>query len=323
MTEELDQKDKKILKELENNCRQSSTRIAKIVGLSKDAVNYRIKNLEKEGIISGYYAVLNITKLGFITYKLMLTFQNTNSNIEKEIINYLQKSQHVGWLVSCDGNYNLMIVTWVKNELVFNNFLIGFLKKYGKYIKQRDVLIIIENHSSRKVYLFGGNRNNEDDIYYGNERESIIDKKEWKTLHLFSNNARTSLSELANKLNITGEAMAHRLKQLQKRNIIQASRPIINTSILGYQYYNILFKLKKFENIEKIFSYFKLQPNIIYFVKYLGNYDIGIDLEVKNSEDLRKILQDIKDKFSEDIESYSSILVYQEHKLSYLPESDT
>jgi hypothetical protein len=121
----------------------------------------------------------------------MLTFQNTNSNIEKEIINYLQKSQHVGWLVSCDGNYNLMIVTWVKNELVFNNFLIGFLKKYGKYIKQRDVLIIIENHSSRKVYLFGGNRNNEDDIYYGNERESIIDKKEWKTLHLFSNNART------------------------------------------------------------------------------------------------------------------------------------
>jgi DNA-binding Lrp family transcriptional regulator len=125
------------------------------------------------------------------------------------------------------------------------------------------------------------------------------------------------------ELNITGEAMAHRLKQLQKRNIIQASRPIINTSILGYQYYNILFKLKKFENIEKIFSYFKLQPNIIYFVKYLGNYDIGIDLEVKNSEDLRKILQDIKDKFSEDIESYSSILVYQEHKLSYLPESDT
>jgi Lrp/AsnC family leucine-responsive transcriptional regulator len=321
MIEELDQKDKKILKELENNCRQSSTQIAKKVGLSKDAVNYRIKNLEREKIINGYYAVLNITKLGFITYKLMITFQNTNTDIEKDIINYLQKSPHVGWLVSCDGNYNLMAVTWVKNELVFNNFLIDFLKKYGRFVKQRDVLIIIENHSSRKTYLFGGKRNNEQDIFYGNERESVIDEKEWKTLHLFSNNAKTPLHEIANRLNLTGEAMAHRLKQLQKKNIIQALRPIINTSFLGYQYYNVLFKLKRFENIEKIFDYFKHEPNIIYFVKYLGNYDLGIDLEVKNSEELRNILQKIKDKFSEEIESYHSILVYQEHKLSYLPEN--
>ena len=319
MIKQLDQKDKKILKELENNCRQSSTQIAKKVGLSKDAVNYRIKNLEKEKIINGYYAVLNITKLGFITYKLMITFQNTNINIEKGIISYLQKSPHVGWLVSCDGNYNLMVVTWVKNELVFNNFLVDFLKRYGKYIKQRDVLVIIENHSSRKAYLFGEKSNSEQDVFYGNERESIIDEKEWKTLQLFSNNARTSLYEIANKLNLTGEAMAHRIKQLQKRNIIQALRPIINTHLLGYQYHNILFKLKRFDNIEKIFYFFKHHPNIIYFVKYLGSYDLGIDLEVKNAEQLREILQDIKNKFSDDIESYSSVLVYQEHKLSYLP----
>ena len=90
--------------------------------------------------------------------------------------------------------------------------------------------------------------------------------------------------------------------------------------MLGYQYYNILFKLKKFDNVDKIFNFFRQQPNIIYFVKYLGNYDIGIDLEVKSLDELRTILNQIKDTFSEDIQSYNSILINQEHKLSYFPE---
>ena len=68
-----------------------------------------------------------------------------------------------------------------------------------------------------------------------------------------------------------------------------------------------------------MFNFFKKQPNIIYFAKYLGNYDVGIDLEIKNVAELRKIIKEIKDIFSEDIESYNSIRIYQEHKLSYLP----
>ena len=54
----LDEKDKKILYELDKNSRQGISSIAKKVRLSKEVVNYRIKNLEKRKIIKGYYAVL-------------------------------------------------------------------------------------------------------------------------------------------------------------------------------------------------------------------------------------------------------------------------
>ena len=119
MVVNIDLKDKKIIEALEDDARQSNIQIAKKVGLSKDAVRYRIARLEKEKIILGYYSVLNISRLGYLTYKLMINFQNTTSKVEEEIIKYLQKSKVVGWLTSCDGVYNLMVVFWVRKPSEF------------------------------------------------------------------------------------------------------------------------------------------------------------------------------------------------------------
>ncbi len=317
---DLDVKDKKILEQLSLNTRQSNTQIAKKVGLSKDAVSYRIKNLENQKIILGYYSLFNIAKLGCITYKFMLTFQNTTSEIEKSIIEYLKNNPNVGWVVSCDGYYNLMVVTWVKNAIIFDIFFTEFLKNYSQYIKERDVLVITENHSCIRAYLFDKTQDDTTDTYYSGEPEFSLDGTELKIIKFLADNSRIQLHKISNDVGLTGEAIAYRIKQLQKRNIIQAFRPIINTPLLGYQYYNILFRLEKFDNIKKMFNFFKKHPNIIYFVRYLGDYDLGIDLEVKNADELRTIMKQIKDLFNEDIESYNSILIYQEHKLSYLPE---
>ena len=320
MKPKLDKKDKKILEQLELNARQSNSQIAKKVGLGKDSIAYRIKNLEKQKIILGYYSILNISKLGYITYKLMLTFQNTTSKIEEDIINSLKKNKIVGWLVSSDGYYNLMVVTWVKDSFEFDNFLKDFLRKYSKYIKERDIITITENHAYRKSFLFDKKKDDSQDVYYGRENKLDLGKIELKIIKLLADNSRIKLQEIANLLNLTGEAIAYRIKQLQKKNILQAFRPIIDTSGLGYENYNILFRLKRFNNIEKIFGFFRNNPNITYFVKYLGDYDIGIDLEVKNAKELRELITQIKNLFSEDIESYKPILIHQQHKLSYFPE---
>ena len=63
MSIKLDIKDKKILYELDMDARQSISSIAKRVGLSKEVVNYRIRRMEKEGLIDGYYAIIEYSKL--------------------------------------------------------------------------------------------------------------------------------------------------------------------------------------------------------------------------------------------------------------------
>ena len=61
-----------ILSELDMDARQPISAIAKKVGLSKEVVNYRIKQLEKKKVIREYYTVLNITKLGLIFCRLFM-----------------------------------------------------------------------------------------------------------------------------------------------------------------------------------------------------------------------------------------------------------
>jgi DNA-binding Lrp family transcriptional regulator len=206
-----------------------------------------------------------------------------------------------------------------KNAIAFDKFFTAFLEKYSQYLRERDIIVITENHSCPKAYLFDKAEDDTPDTYYGGEPESSSDETELKILKALSNDAKASMQTIASSVGLTGEAVAHRVKQLQRKNIIQSLRPIVNTRLLGYQYYNILFRLKKFNHLQKIFGYAKKHPNVIYFVKYLGSYDIGMDVEVKNTDELREVLQQIKDVFNEDIESYMSVLVFQEHKLSYLP----
>jgi Lrp/AsnC family leucine-responsive transcriptional regulator len=59
----LDELDIAILKELQSECRTPLQEIADRVGAPTSTVHYRLKRLEKTGIIGGYYAKLNSEKL--------------------------------------------------------------------------------------------------------------------------------------------------------------------------------------------------------------------------------------------------------------------
>ncbi len=60
----MDQFDRKILTALSRNGRLSMTALAEQVGLSKTPVQNRVKQLEKQGFIRGYRAVIDREKLG-------------------------------------------------------------------------------------------------------------------------------------------------------------------------------------------------------------------------------------------------------------------
>jgi DNA-binding Lrp family transcriptional regulator len=50
----LDEVDNRIIYELDANCRIPETRLAKMVGKSKESVRYRIRRLREEGVITGF-----------------------------------------------------------------------------------------------------------------------------------------------------------------------------------------------------------------------------------------------------------------------------
>ncbi len=67
---DLDDTDRRILRHLQADGRQSNLSLADRVGLSPSACLRRVASLEKRGVISGYRAVVNPTKtgVGFTAY---------------------------------------------------------------------------------------------------------------------------------------------------------------------------------------------------------------------------------------------------------------
>ncbi|MFW9967596.1 MAG: Lrp/AsnC family transcriptional regulator [Candidatus Thorarchaeota archaeon] len=62
--QKLDDLDRAILRELQNDCRTPLQDIALKVDAPTSTVHYRVKRLEREGVIDGYYANINPEKLG-------------------------------------------------------------------------------------------------------------------------------------------------------------------------------------------------------------------------------------------------------------------
>jgi len=67
---DVDDIDRKILRELQENARLTVTELAKRVGLSKTPVAARVKQMEESGLIAGYRAIISPLKLGLshVTY---------------------------------------------------------------------------------------------------------------------------------------------------------------------------------------------------------------------------------------------------------------
>ena len=149
----LDIKDKKIFHQLDLNARQSNSKIAKKIRLSKDVVNYRIKRLEKLGLISGYYTIIDFSRLGYLSLRVYLKLIDITPTKEKEIINFLTNHKKVFFLAKIDGPFDLAFGTWIKEIYEFEDFYLNFKKKFKQYIDQEQISVFTKAHHFHRAYL--------------------------------------------------------------------------------------------------------------------------------------------------------------------------
>ena len=74
MPYKLDRINRRILFELDKNCRISDNKLAKLVHRSRESVRHRINKLVKDGIIKGFITSINPSKFGYMFFKLYFQF---------------------------------------------------------------------------------------------------------------------------------------------------------------------------------------------------------------------------------------------------------
>ncbi|MBS3098704.1 Lrp/AsnC family transcriptional regulator [Candidatus Pacearchaeota archaeon] len=310
MESKIDIKDRKILFGLEQDSRQSLQQLAKKVGLKKETLFHRMKNLESRGIIKSYLTEINIYKLGFQYYPILLKLQNTTPKIEREIFSYLQKSTYIAWLTKCEGAWDITLTVIAKGNLDFSYFMNEFLEKYSEYIADKHIFITTEIHYFKRGFWLDKKTNSI--ITTGGDEKFDSNESDIKLLKILSTNARMPLVEIAKKLNTSPKTIAYKIKKLEKEEIIQGSRILVDFSKIGYKFYKVFFSFKDLndKSFKELMKYFQEHQNIIWATKIIGFYDLSIEMEVRDVEEFRSVLNEIKNKFSHLIKKHESLLIF-------------
>ncbi|MBU4086504.1 MAG: Lrp/AsnC family transcriptional regulator [Nanoarchaeota archaeon] len=131
----IDGLDKKILRQLVKNARESSAEIARKINSNYKTVSNRIKQLEKNKILLCTRALINVELLGYKMYKLRLCFDNNIQQAYKQANEFFKSRLETVYIVDFLGEEDYDVEVIVKNEDEFNNLIKDLQNKLGRLIR--------------------------------------------------------------------------------------------------------------------------------------------------------------------------------------------
>lgn len=314
-------RDYKILAELDKNSKASYNSIGKKLRLSPSVVERRIKNMIRKEVIIDFKSIINYKRLGWTYYSIYAKFQNITEGKKKEMLNYLKKHNLSGQVLLCDGRWQLVYGFFAKNIFELTNYLKEFNNLFGPWLSETNKVIHIGSHHYYRGYFLNKKLLRENEPFLGGPETTLkIDSEAYEILNLIRQNARLSIVDLADKIKISIEQVRYRLKKLSKEKILLGSWLNISPRKFGLNFYRILLKLKNMdiESEREFLNYMNLNKNVIRTNNVFGSWDYFVDLEI-STEDFRKFMEDFTKRFTDKIQEYETLMIYEEVNYTFSP----
>ena len=320
---DLDVKDKKILYFLEQDSRQSMRNIGKKVGLSKDVVSNRIKNLEENGVIYNYYTVVNTFKLGFNVLRFYIKLQFVTSDIKKEIIDCFLENKYTNVVCSIEGSYDLVIIFSMKDVNEIYQFWEKTLDRFRDYIDSYNFSLYYKEQLYDRRFLLGDEKSQNQRIkmVISSSKERIdIDRLDYDILSIIAPNSRVPTIEIAKRLKSTTSIVHYRIKKLLDLGIIMGYRISIDCSKIGLKMMKCDLILRDRNSSNKIMNYMEKNPYLRGKDTSIGNADLELTFTLNNISSLHSIIQDLSNKYPGVIRNYRYWSDPTIYKYLYVPE---
>ena len=132
-------------------------------------------------------------------------------------------------------------------------------------------------------------------------------------------NCRTSLVELATKVNMSANGVKNRIKILENKGIIIGYKTKINYQKLEYLHFRIFIHLSKFseETYEKVKDFLRKNGSVESVSRYMGYADVDFRCHAKTIVDLYELISKLKDNFLQEIISIDSMIVFNWESINY------
>lgn len=319
MAAELDQLDRKLLRELYLNSRMPLSLLAKKLRMSKQRANYRIQKMLREGSIKAFTAVIDRSR---VDYDFDMFCYDTSPFSERQDKLLMQKilALNPTILLRCDGKWKLMVAflcTGV-HELASKQRQLRFLLR-GHIIDEYHFLHIL----SLRYRLPGSEDEVRKPLFTIGKKSDVVklDEKDRKILGALSENARASYLELSQKIKLPPETIRYRMKQLEKDKVILAYSLSVNPNLHGMHHYRVYVKLSvpNSQIHESILSFISTFPQVTRVQTLVSQYDFSYDAVVPSREDLRKVLEGMSHRYFKYIVEQEPIRIYEEYRYCFFP----
>lgn len=308
--------DQRLLQLLDQDARQTLSEMGKALRLSKSAVSRRIENLEKTGIIQGYYTIIDARKLGYLSFRTYIKFNKTTPAIEKKFIDELIANPRVWWVGLIQGTWDLGFVVWAKDPYEFRKTWMRLLRKYRKYVGRYQVF----PYTNLKHYpYFSGNpQGTREDPEHVPEVK--LDKTDLKILRVLAVHARWPITRIALQTGLTPAIVKYRMRELMCKGVIQNFRTNINTAKLGYAIYKLDVYLEDLDQVRNVYALLESFPSLVYIDETVGGADVQASFYFRNAQELELTLAAIKKKFAHVVREYEYFTYNHVLKHAYFPD---
>ncbi len=313
MVYKLDKINKRILFELDKNCRISDNELAKKVKRSRESVRIRINKLIDDRIILGFITSINPSRFGYSFFKLYFQLANIPKEREKFQL-YLSKISGIYWFGSSDGVWDFHATIYAKSVKEFNKLKNMIFTDFKHLIIKRDVGVIVDVRQYPKKHLAESNEDFGFSIFGGDVLEDSLDELDKKIICIIAHNARIPLVELAKKVNSTVDIVRTRIKKMEKKGVIMQYRISVDHSKLGFEIFKAFIYFYNISDAveQKLINYTQQHKNIVYFIRQLSAWDVEVEIIAESYNEFNEIINDMRLKFVDAIRNYEFALMKED-----------
>ena len=313
----IDKTDKKIILELFKDGRMPVNKLAKSIGISKEVALYRIKKLQKQGIILKFIPVIDLSPTGINMYRIQLKFKTISKEEFDKFNAYVKQIPQLSWMVNLQGQWDIVLLFWIRSVQEFKNIYDDIIHKFGSMFEEKLFTIVTSIEHYPPTYLTKGERKPLVTQYLEPDQTFCLDKNQLRILAELYDDARKPLQEIAKNINVSISTVIYHLRILKQKRIIVGFRPILGIDKLGYEHFKVTIQLNDPSQKKLIKEKLAINNNIIYITESIGRYDLEFEAEYNKINELLDFLENVKKEIG--IKNFEIIFKNEEIVINEIP----
>jgi len=311
-TVKLDSVDRRILAELDVNCRIPASELAKKARRSREAVKYRIAQLEKKGVITGYLTSINPNRLGWYMFKVYLQLENIPAEREK-FYSFLRQHRNIYWYGICDGAYDCIFAILSRNVTDYYEEINALCSQWRHLIVRKVLGMMVDTTQYNKKYFceippreIGG--------FGGNTLSVPVDELDLKILDIIANDARLPLAKIALKAGVSAEVARRRMKRMEQQGIILSYRISVDLNLLCLGFFKaiIYFKSLSRKDERSLREWMRGHRNSVYYIRSIAPWDAEFEFVVENYSQFTGIINELRERFPNAVKNCENVIFSEE-----------